>query len=103
MWVWALLLITAVVLSDKFWFALATVGVATVVVLIRSDGSPWNRTYWLSLKIGAFIIFVRTLFGIMIGVPIPGTTLFTIPRIDLPSWMPGISLGGAVTLERLSS
>lgn len=103
MWVWALLLITAVVLADKFWFALATVGVATVVVLIRSDGSPWNRTYWLSLKIGAFIIFVRTLFGILIGVPIPGTTLFTIARIDLPSWMPGIRLGGAVTLERLSS
>ena len=103
MWIWALLLITAVVLTDTAWVALGAIGVATVLVRVRSDGSPWGRSYWIALRIGAVILVIRAVVGILIGVPIPGRTLFTVPIIDLPSWMPGIRLGGAVTLERLSS
>ena len=103
MWIWALLLITAVVLTDRAWVALSAIGVATVLVKVRSDGSPWGRSYWIALRIGAVILVIRAVVGVLIGVPIPGTTLFTVPIIDLPSWMPGIRLGGAVTLERLSS
>ena len=103
MWVWALLLITAVVLTDRAWVALGAIGVATVLVKVRSDGSPWGRSYWIALRIGAVILVIRAVVGVLIGVPIPGRTLFTVPIIDLPSWMPGIRLGGAVTLERLSS
>jgi energy-coupling factor transport system permease protein len=103
MWIWALLLITAVVLTDSAWVALSAIGVATVLVKVRSDGSPWGRSYWIALRIGAVILIIRAIVGVLIGVPIPGRTLFTVPIIDLPSWMPGIRLGGAVTLERLSS
>ena len=103
MWIWALLLITAVVLTDRAWVALGAIGVATVLVKVRSDGSPWGRSYWIALRIGAVILVIRAVVGVLIGVPIPGTTLFTVPIIDLPAWMPGIRLGGAVTLERLSS
>jgi energy-coupling factor transporter transmembrane protein EcfT len=103
MWVWALLLITAVVLTDRAWVALGAIGVATVLVKVRSDGSPWGRSYWIALRIGAVILVIRAVVGVLIGVPIPGRTLFAVPIIDLPSWMPGIRLGGAVTLERLSS
>lgn len=103
MWIWALLLITAVVLADSAWVALSSVAVATVLVKVRSDGSPWGRSYWIALRIGAFILCIRAIVGVLIGVPIPGKTLFTVPVIDLPSWMPGIRLGGTVTLERLSS
>jgi energy-coupling factor transporter transmembrane protein EcfT len=103
MWIWALLLITAVVLTDSAWVALGAIGVATVLVKVRSDGSPWGKSYWIALRIGAVILVIRAVVGVLIGVPIPGTTLFTVPIIDLPSWMPGIRLGGAVTLERLSS
>jgi energy-coupling factor transporter transmembrane protein EcfT len=39
----------------------------------------------------------------LIGVPIPGTTLFTLPIIPLPSWLAGIRIGGSVTQERLLS
>jgi energy-coupling factor transporter transmembrane protein EcfT len=39
----------------------------------------------------------------VIGVPRIGTTLFTLPRLTLPSWLPGIRIGGDVTWERLSS
>lgn len=103
MWIWALLLIAAVVLTDSAWIALCAIGVATLLVIARSDGSPWNRSYWIALRIGAVILIIRAVVGVLIGVPIPGTTLFTVPIVDLPSWMPGIRLGGAVTLERLSS
>lgn len=103
MWIWALLLITAVVVTDRAWVAFIAIGMATALVLIRSDNSPWSRSYWIALRIGAAILTIRAIVGIIIGVPIPGTTLFTVPRIDLPSWMPGIRLGGAVTWERLSS
>jgi energy-coupling factor transporter transmembrane protein EcfT len=103
MWIWALLLITAVVLTDRAWVSLGAIGVATVLVKARSDGSPWGRSYWIALRIGAVILVIRAVVGVLIGVPIPGRILFTVPIIDLPSWMPGIRLGGAVTLERLSS
>ena len=70
---------------------------------MRRDGSPWQASFNLSLRIGATILAIRTIVGILIGVPIPGTILFRLPLVDLPSWMPGIRVGGAVTLERLSS
>ena len=103
MWIWSLILAVGVVVLDNAWVALATVGVAVLFVRARSDGSPWNATFWWSLRFGAFVISVRVLIGILIGIPIPGTVLFTLPILDLPSWMSGIRVGGAVTLERLSS
>jgi energy-coupling factor transporter transmembrane protein EcfT len=52
---------------------------------------------------GLYLLAIRLITGILIGVPRPGNTLFTVPRVDLPSWLPGVRIGGAVTLERLSS
>ena len=99
----AILLAVGVVALDNAWIALAIVGAVAFLVYIRRDGSPWNRSFNLSLRIGATILAIRTVVGILIGVPIPGTILFRLPILDLPSWMPGIRIGGAVTLERLSS
>lgn len=78
-------------------------GVAVLLVKVRADGSPWNATFSWSLRIAIFIISIRAIVGVLIGVPIPGTELFRIPILELPSWMPGIRIGGAVTAERLSS
>lgn len=103
MWIWAVLLISAVVVANRAWVALAAIGVATILVIARSDKSPWSRSYWIALRIGLLILVIRAAVGVLIGVPIPGKNLFTLPIIDLPSWMPGIRLGGAVTWERLSS
>jgi energy-coupling factor transporter transmembrane protein EcfT len=72
-------------------------------VKVRADGSPWNATFNWSLRIATFIIAVRAIVGILIGVPIPGTELFRLPILQLPSWMPGIRIGGVVTAERLTS
>ena len=103
LWIWAILTAIGVVALDNTWVALASMGVAFILVKIRSDGSPWNATFSWSLRIAAFIIAVRAVVGVLIGVPIPGTELFRVPIVQLPSWMPGIRIGGAVTAERLTS
>ncbi|MCX6444340.1 MAG: energy-coupling factor transporter transmembrane component T [Actinobacteria bacterium] len=103
LWIWALLLAIGVITLNSSWVALFVVGVAVAVYLIRLDGAPWNATFWWSIRIALAIVFIRLIVGVVIGVPIPGTTLFSIPRISLPQWMPGIRIGGDVTLERLSS
>lgn len=55
------------------------------------------------MRFVAIIIAIRMMIAIVIGVPIPGTTLFTLPTAQLPDWISGIRIGGPVTLERLSS
>ncbi|CAN2203867.1 CbiQ ABC-type cobalt transport system, permease component CbiQ and related transporters [Candidatus Nanopelagicaceae bacterium] len=103
LWIWALLTAIGVVTLDSTWVALAAMGVAILIVKVRADGSPWNSTFSWSLRIAAFIIAIRAIVGVLIGVPIPGTELFRLPILQLPSWMPGIRIGGAVTSERLTS
>ena len=103
LWIASILLAIGVTVLNSTYVAIATVGAVALLVYLRRDGSPWNRSFSLSLRIGASILLIRTVVGVLIGVPIPGTVLFTVPRIELPSWMPGIRIGGAVTIERLSS
>ncbi len=103
LWIWALLTAIGVVSLDSTRVALISMGVAVLLVKVRVDGSPWNATFSWSLRIAIFIITLRAIVGVLIGVPIPGTELFRIPILELPSWMPGIRIGGAVTAERLSS
>jgi energy-coupling factor transporter transmembrane protein EcfT len=74
-----------------------------VIVFSQRDDAPWGRSFNATLKLSLWIISIRALIGVLIGVPIPGTTLFTIRTLPLPAWMPGIRIGGAVTLERLNS
>jgi energy-coupling factor transporter transmembrane protein EcfT len=74
-----------------------------VVVFSLRDQAPWAKSFDWTLKLSMWILMVRTFIGITIGVPIPGTELFKLPILPLPTWMPGIRIGGAVTWERLSS
>lgn len=102
---WALFtaLAVGVVASDSAVIALITLGgTALLVNRIRIEG-PWAKSFHFALLAGLYLIAIRVLAGVLIGIPRPGTTLFEIPRIALPSWLPGIRIGGAVTLERLSS
>jgi energy-coupling factor transporter transmembrane protein EcfT len=91
-----------VVLSDSTISALAALsGAAWIVYRFRGDG-PWRNSFQWSLVAGVYLIVIRAVAGIVIGVPRLGETLFTLPRIQLPTWMPGIRIGGPVTWERLS-
>lgn len=103
MWSVFIALACAVVISDNNYSAIAALVIATIAVFaLRSEG-PWGSSFRFAIYGALYIVLIRTLAAILIGVPRPGTVLFTIPRVSLPSWMPGIRLGGDVTLERLSS
>jgi energy-coupling factor transporter transmembrane protein EcfT len=88
---------------DSTVFTLSCVGAVAVIVFLNRDDAPWGKSFNWTLKITAWILLIRTMIGVLIGVPIPGTTLFTVPILPLPDWMPGIRIGGTVTYERLSS
>lgn len=85
------------------WITL--LAIAFIYLLVRkfkSDG-PWSGSFDFALKLALAVIIFRVFIAVVIGVPVPGTTLFNLPTIPLPDWMAGIRLGGPVTLERISS
>ena len=85
------------------WLTVAAiVAIALLVKFLKSDG-PWSDSFYWALKLAFAVIIFRVFIGVIIGVPVPGHTLFTIPNIPLPNWMAGITLGGPVTWERVSS
>lgn len=102
-WIWAIGLAVSVIRFDSPVFTVVCVGAVAVVVFRNREDAPWGKSFNWTIKISLWILAIRTVIGVLIGVPIPGTTLFTLPRLPLPDWMPGIRIGGAVTLERISS
>ena len=92
-----------VIASDNALCAIAAIGGAALIVHYRPEEGPWRDSFTWSLIAGLILLLIRAITGILIGVPRIGTTLFTVPRISLPSWLPGIRIGGDVTWERLSS
>ncbi len=100
-WIWAGSIAIALAKASSVPLALSTVGAVAIVVWRKSENAPWSKSFQWSLKLGMWVIAIRTLTGILIGVPTAGRILFAIPQIPLPTWMPGIRIGGAVTLERL--
>jgi energy-coupling factor transporter transmembrane protein EcfT len=87
----------------NIWLTLGTLLLVSLLVYKYKSDGPWSDSYLWALKLILFVIFFRLFIGIVIGVPIPGHVLFTLPQIPLPSWMAGLTLGGAVTWERISS
>ena len=95
-------LAVGVVLSDSAIAAVVALGGAAFIVFRFRGEGPWRNSFKWSLLAGLYLITIRAIAGVIIGVPRVGETLFTLPRIYLPSWMPGIRIGGPVTWERLS-
>ena len=102
-WIWAGLLAIAIIRFQSTVLTLLCVGVVAGLVFWLREDAPWGRSFTWTLKLSLWILTIRTLIGVLIGVPIPGDTVFTLPIVALPSWMPGIRIGGAVTSERLTS
>ncbi len=75
------------------------IGVVAVVVAARRTEAPWARSFGAFVKLGVFVVVFQVVLQMLIGSRVPGTTLFTLPSVDLPSWMAGVSVGGPVTAE----
>ena len=102
-WIWSITLAIGIARGNNPWLAIAMVGGAYLVVRAFRGDTPWSRSFESGIKLGLWILIIRTSFGVLIGTPIPGTTLFRLPILPLPDWMAGIRIGGAVTQERLFS
>jgi energy-coupling factor transport system permease protein len=102
-WGWSLILSIALFTSGNPWFAFGLVISSGFLVRTFKNDHPWSRSFAVAMRFIAIIVAIRMTIAIMIGVPIPGTTLFTLPTTTLPDWVSGIRIGGPVTLERLSS
>lgn len=102
-WLWAALVATALVRLQNNWLTVGLlIGVSFLVYKYKSEG-PWSSSYNWALKLMLFVLTFRVLIGVIIGVPVPGHTIFSLPQIPLPKWIAGITLGGPVTWERVSS
>jgi energy-coupling factor transporter transmembrane protein EcfT len=102
-WICSLLIVGAVIATNSALVAGFAIAVAAIAVHKFAEDAPWAKSFWFSLRLGAIILVIRTVVGVLIGVPIPGTKLFSVPILPLPSWIAGIRIGGVVTQERLLS
>ena len=102
-WAWAIILSVALFTSAEPWFAAGLVVAATILVKVYKEITPWSRSFDVAMKFIDVIRGIRMASVVLIGVPIPGTTIFTLPTLQLPEWIAGIRLGGPVTTERLTS
>ena len=102
-WIFSCAIAISIARVNSPVYALCAVGVISVLVFTQKENAPWSKSFTWTLKLSLWIIALRAIIGVLIGVPIPGTVLFRIPILPLPHWMPGIRIGGNVTLERLTS
>ncbi len=103
-WLWAVCLAVVAMqsLNPNPFLLLLICGVACFVVSSCRGNEPWSRSLAFFLRLGVVIIVIRVAIEILFGQRgLPGHFLFTLPRLPLPSWAAGVSIGGAVSLESI--
>ncbi|WP_308314800.1 CbiQ family ECF transporter T component, partial [Streptomyces sp. CNQ085] len=101
-WLWALGLATAASRTTNPLLLTLIIAVTAYVVAARRTDAPWARGYGAFLKIALAVLVIRLVFAVLLGSPVPGTTvLFTLPEVPLPDWAQGVRVGGRVTAEGL--
>jgi energy-coupling factor transport system permease protein len=100
-WLWAGGLAAAAMRTTNPLLLGLIIAVVAYVVAARRTSAPWARSFASFARLAVFVVVFRMAIQILFGVRVPGTTLFTLPAVDLPSWMAGVTLGGPVTAEAL--
>lgn len=100
-WLWAIGLAVAVSTVTNPFLLLTALSVAALVVLSRRGSSPWARSFRLYLWLGAFIVTVRVVLHVLVGLKFGDTVVLPLPEVSLPSWAAGIDLLGDVRLSGL--
>lgn len=101
-WIWALGLGAAATRTTNPLLLGLIAAVATLVVMARRPQAQWARAFTVFLRLAVFVIVIRLIFGIVFGLRIGTTTVFTLPTVSLPDWMAGVTLGGPVTAEMMA-
>lgn len=77
--------------------------VAGFVVATRRSAAPWANAFRGYLVLGLVVTGIRMAFRALLGGGSGDTVLFTIPRLPLPEWLTGLTIGGPVTAEALAA
>ncbi len=81
---------------------LAVVGYVVAACRGRESWARSGRGFGAFLRLGLAILVIRMVFHLLLGSAAGGTDLlFTLPRLALPSWTTGISIGGPVYADGL--
>ncbi|GAA4125367.1 CbiQ family ECF transporter T component [Knoellia locipacati] len=100
-WLWAIGLAVAVSTVTNPFLLLTALSVAALVVLSRRGSSPWARSFRLYLWLGGFIVGVRAVLHVLVGLKFGEPVILPLPEVSLPSWAAGINLLGDVRLDGL--
>lgn len=100
-WVWAMALAVMVSTTTNVVVLAITVGVVVVTVLARRPDAPWSRSLKMYLGLGAFIVTMRVVLHVLVGLKTGDPVVLPLPRVPLPSWAAGIQLLGPVGLGGL--
>lgn len=100
-WAWAGMLAAVALRTTNPLLLGLVASVVAYTVAARRTGAPWARSFSSFLRLGVIVIVIRIAFGVLFGSRAPGTTIVTLPEIELPGWAAGVSVGGPVTAEAL--
>lgn len=100
-WLWAIGLAVAVSQTTNPLVLLLAAAAVTFVVMARRADTPWARAFTLYAVLGGFIIVLRVLLHVLVGLKWGEIVLLPLPEIALPGWAAGINLLGDLRLEGL--
>ena len=100
-WLWSITLAITSIRTQNNIFIFALILLFTLVVHQRRNVGNWANPFKLTLQLALFAMVIRLFFAVVIGTPLPGEPLISLPRLQLPEWLAGIRIGGDVTQERL--
>lgn len=98
-WLWALGLAVVATRTHNLLLLALVLAVAGYVVAARRTDAPWARSFAVFLRLGLVVLAFRLVAQVVFGIPQGDTVLLSLPRANLPDWVAGVTLGGAVTLE----
>jgi energy-coupling factor transporter transmembrane protein EcfT len=102
-WLWSIFLAAAAIRSQNNLFGLLLILLLTFVVSKYKNSNNWGNPFKLTLQLALAATLIRLFFAVLIGTPLPGKIIFSLPQLELPNWLAGIRVGGDVTQERMFS
>ena len=100
-WLWSITLAITSIRTQNNIFIFVLILLFIVVVNQRRNIENWANPFKLTMQLALVAMVIRMIFAVVIGTPLPGEILFSLPRLQLPEWLAGIRIGGDVTKERM--
>lgn len=101
-WLWSIALAITSIRTQSNLFILLLILVFIFVVRRRRNTENSSNPFKLTLQLALVAMVIRLIFAVLIGTPLPGEILISLPKLQLPEWLAGIRVGGDVTRERVA-